>query len=941
MALSDSPGELKYLQRCMGDLVSMLALPAVWSAQEPQQIVTTLQDALMTTLNLDFLYTRAKIETDGEPIEVLKTAPHYATAQNADEIRQALYERFGDDPRKWPVGVRSHLGEQKPSLLSMRLGIEGEIGIVVAGSERADFPAEAERLLLGVAANQVTVGLQQARLLSEQKRIADELDRRVAERTRELAETNKALKLQVGLLQHLPVVAWTLRPDGTPDFVNQVWLDYSGQTHAFVSSYPEAWMTAVHPEDREAAAKAFWDGVRSGRSFAMETRFRARNGTYRWHLNRAVVLRDAEGRVLKFVGTSTDIDDRKRAEEALQASETNLRQILDCIPGLVCTLSPAGRIELANRQLLNYFGRTLEEINAWAMTDAIHPDDLAHVIDHHTRSMTAGTPYDFEFRARRADGVYRWFQARNLPMRDPDGGITGWSALMTDIEDRKRAEDALRESEYESRLIVDSIPGLIAVLDTSGEIERVSQPLLNYLGRSQEELRQWAADDTIHPDDRPGYLQAFERAFAVGDPVEYEAVRIRRFDGVYRWLNMRGLPLRDRQRQIVRWYFLLTEIDDRKRAEDELKRSEARHRVVVETANDAVVSIDESGAIILANLAAKRIFGYNPDELVGKPLTVLMPGAMRKLHENGFKRYLETGVKHLKWQGTEFTALRANGEEFPVEVSFGEMVTDERKVFTGFIRDISEKKRAEEELRNSHAELARVMRVMTIGQLTASIAHEVNQPLSGIVTNASTCLRMLSGDPPNIDGARETARRTIRDGNRASEVVSRLRALFKRREVAAEPVDLNEAAREMIALSLSEMQSGRILVRHDFAENLPEVKGDRIQLQQVILNLMRNALDAMRDVDNRPRELLIKTESDDGKNVKLTVRDTGAGFAPDAADRLFDSFYTTKDDGMGVGLSVSRSIVEAHRGRIWASANDGPGASFAFSIPRDYSVEPN
>jgi PAS domain S-box-containing protein len=501
---------------------------------------------------------------------------------------------------------------------------------------------------------------------------------------------------------------------------------------------------------------------------------------------------------------------------------------------------------------------------------------------------------------------------------------------------------------------VDSIPGLIAVLSASGEVERVSQPLLDYLGKSLEESASMGRGRHIHPDDRPGYLQAFERAFATGDPVEYEAVRIRRFDGVYRWLNMRGLPLRDRQGQIVRWYFLLTEVDDRKRAEDflltevddrkraedELRRSEARHRVVVETANDAVVSIDESGVIVLANPATKRIFGYNPEELIGKSLTVLMPGAMRGLHDAGLKRYLETGAKHLNWQGTEMTALRANGEEFPVEVSFGEMVTDERKVFTGFIRDISGKKRAEEELRNTHAELARVMRVMTIGQLTASIAHEVNQPLSGIVMNASTCLRMLSGEQPNIEGARETARRTIRDGNRASEIVTRLRTLFKRKEVTAESIDLNDAAREVIVLSLSELQSHGITVRHDFAENLPAVKGDRVQLQQVILNLTRNALDAMRDVDDRPRELLIKTESGDSKSVQLTVQDTGIGFAPDAANRLFDSFYTTKDDGMGVGLSVCRSIIEAHRGRIWASANKGPGSSFAFSIPRDTSDEP-
>ncbi len=1050
----------------MSDLVSVLALPAVWSGQEPRQIVTTFHDALLATLNLEFVYTRARTEANGGLIEIFKTATAHPTTPDADKIHQTLNKWFSGDPQRWPTEMRSLLGGREVSLVSRRLGIEGEIGIVIAGSERADFPTQSERLLLAVAANQVTIGLQQARLLSEQKRIADELDRRVAERTSELARANEGLLLQVGLLQHLPVVAWTLRPDGTPDFVNQVWLDYSGQTLDFVCSYPGAWMTAVHPEDRAAASRSFWEGIRSGRSFAMETRFRAHDGTYRWHLNRAVVLHDTEGKVLKFVGTSTDIDDQKNAQEALRASETNLREILDGIPGFVCTLNPAGQIDLANRPLLDFFGMTVEELNSWGTNGAVHPDDLPRVIAELTDAMTTGTPFDselryrradgidrwsqtrilpvrdlegkitrwyglitdiddrkraeealreseyetrlivdsipgiigvaspsgnidmvsrqaleffgrtieelrewgtndtippedlpgvidaysraisagrpfeFQMRLRRADGVYRWFQERGFPLRDKGGSIARWYLLITDIDDQKRAEKALRESEYESRLIVDSIPGLIAVLGTGGEIERVSQPLLDYLGKSLEECRQWAVDDTIHPDDRPGYLQAFERAYAAGDPVEYEAARIRRFDGVYRWLSMRGLPLRDRQGHILRWYFLLTDVDDRKRAEDELRRSEARHRVVVETASDAVLSIDESGAIILANPATKRIFGYTPEELIGKPLTVLMPGAMRGLHEKGFQRYLETGARQLNWQGTEMTALRENGEEFPAEVSFGEMTSDQRRVFTGFIRDISEKKRSEAELRNSQAELARMTRAMTIGQLTASIAHEVNQPLSGIVMNASTCLRMLNGDEPNIEGARETARRTIRDGNRASEVVARLRTLFKRKEVADESIDLNDAAREVIALSLSELQSGKILVRHDFAESLPAVKGDRIQIQQVILNLIRNALDAMRDVDNRPRELLIKTESDDDKSVRLIVRDTGIGFVPDAVDRLFDSFYTTKDDGMGIGLSLSRSIIEAHRGRIWAAANEGPGSSFTFSIPRDYSVEP-
>ncbi len=1062
MAFSDSAEELKYLQRCMSDLVSVLALPAVWSGQEPRKIVTTFHDALMATLNLDFLYTRVRIEANGEPSEVLRTAPHYTTTKNADKIRQALNERFGDDPRKWPAEVRSRLGARENSLLPMRLGLEGEIGIVVAGSERADFPTQSERLLLGVAANQVTVGLQQALLLNEQKQVASELDRRVADRTRELAETNEELQLQVGQLRHIPVAAWTLKPDGTPDFVNQAWLEYSGQTLDFVRSHPEAWLTAVHPDDREVASIGFWGGVRTGQGFEMETRFRReRDGVYRWHLNRAVALRDAEGRVLRFVGTSTDIDDRKLAEEALRASEGKLRRVIDTIPTLSWCNLPDGPNEFLSKSWHQYTGLSPEEAHGWGWQAAFHPEDLPPLIEK-------------------------------------------WQLLLVSGE--------------------------------SGELE----------------------------------------------------ARLRRHDGEYRWFLIRVAPFRDETGTILRWYGTSTDIHDRKRVEDELKRSEARYRVVVETASDAVVSIDESGAIILANPATQRIFGHNPEELIGKPMTVLMPGAVRKLHETGFKRYLETGARHLNWQGTEVTALRASGEEFPVEVSFGEMIADQRKVFTGLIRDISEKKRAEEalvaserslsqiintmpvlawsalpdgtaeffnkrwldytglspeqaqgwgwaeavhhydlgrmtkywqslittggsgeiearlrrfdgnyrwflfradpmrdnsgailkwygtntdiddrkraeealrmrelnllqitetipemlwsaspdgaidycngrlldyagispervmrdgwmnllhpddveptaevwkscvksgapyrvevrtfhaadntyrwcmasalplldqgriirwhgtvvdmhdwkqaqeELRNTQAELARVTRVMTIGQLTASIAHEVNQPLSGIVTNASTCLRMLDSDPPNIDGARETARRTIRDSNRASEVMTRLRTLFSKKQIHVEPLDLNEAAREVITLLSGELQRNNVILKREFSDHLPTVHGDRVQLQQVILNFIHNGADAMDTVNDRPRQLLIRTETD-GNHVTVSVLDQGVGFSPEISERLFEPFFTTKQKGMGIGLSVSRSIVEAHHGRLWAARNDGPGSTFAFSIPRESS----
>jgi signal transduction histidine kinase len=257
-----------------------------------------------------------------------------------------------------------------------------------------------------------------------------------------------------------------------------------------------------------------------------------------------------------------------------------------------------------------------------------------------------------------------------------------------------------------------------------------------------------------------------------------------------------------------------------------------------------------------------------------------------------------------------------------------------RLEYIGAVQDVTERRRSEEALGMARSELAHVARVTSLGALTASIAHEVNQPLSGIITNAGTCLRMLAADPPDVDGARETARRTIRDGNRASDVIARLRALFSKTASTTESVDLNEATREVIALSSSELQRSRVILRPEFADDLPPVTGDRVQLQQVILNLLLNASDAMSGVDDRPRQLAIRTARDEDDRVRLTVQDVGVGLEPHTVDKLFDAFYTTKNSGMGIGLSVSRSIIERHHGRLWAVPNDGPGATFSFSIPR-------
>jgi len=366
------------------------------------------------------------------------------------------------------------------------------------------------------------------------------------------------------------------------------------------------------------------------------------------------------------------------------------------------------------------------------------------------------------------------------------------------------------------------------------------------------------------------------------------------------------------------------------KAFDEIKRSEAKLRQVI----DAIPTIAwcnlPDGPNEFLNKSWHEYTGLSPEESHGWGWQIAfhsddLPPLMTKWQEMLVTR--EPGE-------IEARIRRHDGVYRWFLIRAAPLLEEGRLVrWYGTSTDIDDRKRAEDALNKARAELAHVAQVTTLSTLTASIAHEVNQPLSGIVTNASTCLRMLDANPPNLEGARETARRTIRDGNRASEVITRLRGLFSRKSATFEPFDLNEAVEEVIALLLSELQRNRIVLRPDLAADLPAVLGDRIQVQQVILNLIRNGSDAMSAVDDRPRDLLITTESDQGSGVRLSVKDTGVGFDPQSEEQLFEAFYTTKGDGMGIGLSVSRSIMESHRGRLWAVRNEGPGATFLFSIP--------
>lgn len=484
-------------------------------------------------------------------------------------------------------------------------------------------------------------------------------------------------------------------------------------------------------------------------------------------------------------------------------------------------------------------------------------------------------------------------------------------------------------------LIIDSVPGLVAILSPAGEVDAVNTQLVDYCGQPLAAMKQWGTNGTVHVEDVPRIAPLFMSAITAGTPYDFDA-RIRRFDGAYRWFQVRGRPLHDATGRIERWYVLLTDVDDLKRAQGELRRDEAfLAKVQQVSGTGGFYWWPETGQVYWSE-QVYRIFGIDPAE----PLTTEL--RQSRIHPGDLAAHQET---------VRQAVLDARDFEYEVRLIMPDrsikylhaLVQATRDaaahlLYVGAVQDVTQRRLSDLALSKVRSELAHVARVMTLGTLTASIAHEVNQPLSGIITNASTCLRMLAADPPNVDGARETAKRTIRDGERASKVVSRLRELFTQKDGVAELVDLSDAIREVFALSLSELHRGGVVVRTELGDDLPPVLGDRVQLQQVFLNLIMNAADAMSHVDDRPRTLTARSELDDEGAVRVSVQDSGVGFDPQIADRLFEAFYTTKSNGMGIGLSVSRSIIERHRGRLWAARNTGPGATFAFSIPVDTKV---
>jgi PAS domain S-box-containing protein len=826
--------------------------------------------------------------------------------------------------------------------------------------------------------------------------LTSSVDRRFAAQTLEVQEEklqrNEAFLAEAQSISHTGSFGW--RPStGEILWSEETFriFQYDRATRPTV----ELILQRVHPEDAASVKQTIERAAQDGKDFEHEYRLVMPDGSVKHVHVVAHAERDESGEG-EIVGAVMDVSDRKRAEEELRSSEAlaeqRLRLVVDTTPAMINSCRPDGHLDYVNKGWLDYFGFSLETaldradvMKMSAPSDAdmrggnwqpvIHPEDLQGFTGSWKATLASGKPGEHEARVRRFDGVYRWHLFRAVPLYDQTGKPIKWYASAFDIEDRKRAEALLAGEKRLLQMIARSdsrqhvLEGAcllveelatgslcsILLLDSSANCLRhgaapslpktyteaidgaIIGPSVGSCGtaayRAETVIVSDIATDLLWADFRD-LASAHELRACWSTPILSSAGKVLGTFATY-YREPRN-PSSQELNVIERITHLASIAIERKQADEKLRQSEAYLAEAQRLSHTGSwAGAPGMGEIRYWSEECYRVLGFDPH--AGQPRVETF---FRRIHPEDQAwtiEQLERAGREKREFEFDYRIVHPGGEirsihtvGHPVLSPSGDLVE-----FVGTVIDVTERKRAEEErerLRQAQADLARVNRVTTMGELTASLAHEVNQPIAAALTNANTCLRWLTRDLPDVEEARAAAMRIVKDQTRAAEIVSRIRMVFNKGIPQREWVDVNEVIREMIALLRGEITRFSISVRTELAADLPQVMGDHVQLQQVLMNLMINGIDAMKDVEGT-RELGIKSQRAQSREVVVSVTDTGVGLPPHQAEQIFNAFFTTKSHGTGMGLRISRSIVESHGGRLWAADNPPCGASFYFTLP--------
>jgi PAS domain S-box-containing protein len=729
------------------------------------------------------------------------------------------------------------------------------------------------------------------------------------------------------LLDEFPFPIAIAGDNGVPEMANRRYREFLGMSEADLVG--NGWLQAVHADDRAAAVKAWEESRVKSEAREVQYRLRRSDGTFCWFHVHIEPLKPRQRQSHCTLGVMTEISRWKSLELALRNNEESLKQLIDTVPTMIWRTDPTGELDYVNRRCYEFHGldASVQQQERWL--NQIHVDDREMVARSWHAALAAGSPLDVTYRYRRKDGVFRWMAVRAEPLLDEQGEILSWYGIHTDITSQKDTEQALRESERRLNLILETMPAMCWRTSPQGEVDFVNRRSLEVLGTDVGAVAQFSWIDKVHPDDLSSMMQQWHRSIEAIQPFD-SIYRYKYADGRYHWSRVTAAPLCNEETgEIISWYGAHVDIDEQIKAQELLKERARELRAILDAMPGLAWRASPTGEMLYANQQCTEYTGVSFADLAqfGWQHTVHPDDLDHVLKR--WRQSAETGEpfrvvnRYRRFDGIyRWFDARAN----PFRDEHG-AITD----WYGINLDIDESKKNEDKLRLATAKLARASQVAAIGELSATIAHEINQPLAAVITNAEACLNWLSAEAPNLARAKSSAEAIARNGESAAAVIKRVRALFKQAPPIVEPLELNDVIREVVHLMADELKRKKTQIKAELDPELPLVRVDRVQIQQVLINLVQNAIDSMESVVEESRDIHLYSHRPTHAAVGVRMRDQGCGFAD--AEKIFEPFFTTKDKGLGVGLSVCRSIIEAHGGSLRASLNEDRGATVEFTIP--------